>query len=278
MRPRLPCLIIMALPGLAPDVTRAWDPSEAPELRTLFDRAVTEFDEAQQIQADRPDQARRLFRSAAQGFHSIVAAGVVNGHLEFNLGNSYLQSGDVGRAILHYRRAERLIPRDPLLADNLGVARARCLTSIKPTRRSAFLRNVFFWHYQTSLPGRATAALVLYVLFWTLLTVWNVVRVRAITVCAIVVALTALACGGSVAMAHWTDRSTPEGVVLDMDVPVHKGPGTGYQRQFDQPLQPGVEFTLRDRAASGWWRIWLPDGHSGWIEARHADLVFTVGG
>ena len=119
------------------------------DLRTQFEQALTDFDQAQQIHARQPDRARQLFRSAAQRFESIVAAGINNGRLEYNLGNCYLQAGDVGRAVLHYRRAQRLIPGDPLLADNLAEARSRCLTSIKPTRRSALLRSVFFWHYDT---------------------------------------------------------------------------------------------------------------------------------
>ena len=90
------------------------------DLRTEFERASANFEQAQQIQADDPDRARRLFRLAAQRFESIVSAGIVNGRLEYNLANCYLQTGDVGRAILHYRRAQRLIPRDPRLADNLG--------------------------------------------------------------------------------------------------------------------------------------------------------------
>ena len=44
-----------------------------------------------------------------------------------------------------------------------------------------------------------------------------------------------------------------------MDVAAYKGPGTGYQRKFEQPLQPGVEFTLRGRRG-GWWNVELPDG------------------
>ena len=107
-----------------------------PELLNEFEQALRDFDEGQKIQNDRPDRARQLFRASEQRFSSIAAAGVVNGRLEYNIGNCHLQAGDVGRAILHYSRAQRLIPRDPLLADNLAVARSRCLTPIEPTRQS----------------------------------------------------------------------------------------------------------------------------------------------
>ena len=244
------------------------------DLRAEFADALAEFEEAQQVQPDQPDRARRLFRSAAQRFSSIIAAGVVNGRLEFNLANCYLQAGDVGQAILHYRRAQRLIPRDEMLADNLAVARSRCLTSIRPTRRSAFLRSVFFWHYQTPVGGRTQAALVLYIALWALLIVRNFIPRRAIIVSGIVCAFLAGAAACSVSTTHWSDRNAPDGVVTAMDVLVYRGPGPGYQRQFEEPLQPGVEFILRQRRAD-WWRIELADGKSGWIDATQAELVTT---
>ena len=242
------------------------------DLRTQFEQALMDFDQALQIHTEQPDRARQLFRSAAQRFESIVAAGISNGRLEYNLGNCYLQAGDVGRAILHYRRAQRLIPRDPLLADNLAEARSRCLTSIKPTRRSALLRSVFFWHYDTSTAGRCRVGLVLYVAFWVLLVVRNFVANRTVNGCALVCAGLTLVLTGSLAFDEWADRRAPDGVVTAMDVTVYKGPGSGYQRQFEEPLQPGVEFVLREQRG-GWWNVELADGKGGWIEAAAAGRV-----
>ncbi len=242
------------------------------DLDADLSKALAEFDQAQHLQADQPDRARQLFRSAAQRFNSVIASGVVNGKLEYNLANCYLQAGDVGHAILHYRRAARLIPGNEMLADNLSEARSRCLTSIQPTRRSVFIRSLLFWHFQTSLGGRARVALVCYVAVWVLLTVRNFLPRRAITVAAIAGAVIVIAAAASAGVTHWTDRNAPSGVVTAMDVVVYKGPGTSYQRQFEQPLQPGVEFVRRQRRGD-WWKIELADGKPGWIDAAQAELV-----
>ena len=242
------------------------------QLRAEFEQALVQFDDAQDVLGQQPERARQLFRAAAQRFESIIASGVVNGHLEFNLANCYLQSGDVGRAVLHYRRAERLIPRDPMLADNLAVARSRCLTTIPPSRGSALMKFVFAWHYQTSTASRLEAAVILYVAFWGLLIVRNYLRRRFVTVVATVICVMASAGGSSLAVTRWADRNTPEGVVTAMDVTVYKGPGSGYQRQFEQPLQPGMEFT-RTSHRGEWWKIELPDGNFGWIQSTQAELV-----
>lgn len=261
-------LLLLLSPAVMHVPARAQDS----RLRAEFDRAMSDYDEALAIRETDPDRARALYRASAQRLSSLVASGVTNGRLEYNLGNCYLQAGDLGPAILHYRRAQRLAPRDPLLLDNLREARSRRVTNIEPTRRSTVLHSVFFWHFATTQAARLLAGLVAYGAFWTLLTLRVLLRRRWLTVAASVCLVLTLLLGGSVGMDAWRDRNAPAGVVTAMDVVVSKGPGPGYQRQFEQPLQPGVEFTLRERRAD-WWRIELPDGKSGWIEASAADLV-----
>lgn len=248
------------------------DAISPPEALAEFERALQEFDEGQRLLAEQPERARPVFRSAAQRFSSLIAGGFVNGRLEFNLANSYLQAGDVGRAILHYRRGERMIPGDPLLQDNLASARARCLTQIPPARRDAVLRSLFFWHYETSPSTRIRAALFLYVVAFFLLTVRSLISRSAVTWSAAVAGVLALSCGGSVMAEQWSQRNAGPAVVTTMDVVVYKGPGAGYQRQFEQPLQPGVECVIRERRG-GWWRMELPDGKNGWIESSTVELV-----
>jgi len=263
------CTLVVLLASAAlPIPARAQDS----RLRAEFDRAMSDYDEALAIREADPDRARALYRASAQRLSSMVASGVTNGRLEYDLGNCYLQAGDLGLAVLHYRRAQRLAPRDPLLLDNLREARSRCVTHIEPTRRSTVLHGVFFWHFATTQAARLLTGLIAYGVFWALLALRVLLRRRWLTAAASVSLVLTLLLGGSVGMDAWCDRNAPAGVVTAMDVVVSKGPGPGHQRQFEQPLQPGVEFTLRERRA-GWWRIELPDGKSGWIEASAADLV-----
>jgi len=242
------------------------------DVRAELARANADFEDAQRIQTEDPQRARALYRSAAQRFESLISAGIESGPLEYNLGNCYLQAGDLGRAILHYRRAQRYMPNDPLLADNFREARSRRMTAIPPSRSSEFLKSVFFWHEQTTTSARTKAALALYAAFWLLITIRCWFARRWLMVTAVICGLLAAAAGASVAVDDWRDRNAPSGVLIAMDVPVYKGPGSGYQRQFEQPLQPGTEFTLRERRGQ-WWNIELPDGQTGWIESAAVELV-----
>lgn len=245
------------------------------EHRAAFAEALAEFDEGQKLLNVQPDSARKHFQSAAAKFQRIAAAGMVNGRLEFNIGNCFFQAGDLGRAILHYRRAQRLIPRDPWLADNLGLARSRCLTQIPAARGDNVLRSVFFWHYQTSEWVRMLTCGVAYFGVFFFLQGWTVTMRRSFWIPAAACALIALACGASVGAERWSQRTSPPAVVIAMDVPVYKGPGASYQKQFEQPLQPGVECTIREKRGP-WWNIELPDGKSGWVDAVSVESVDTT--
>ena len=59
---------------------------------------------------------------AIAGWESLVAEGQNQPETLFNLGNAYYRNGNLGKAILAYRRAQRLAPRDPDIRANLGFA------------------------------------------------------------------------------------------------------------------------------------------------------------
>src|SRR5689334_22583951 len=68
--------------------------------------------------------AQGRYRDAIAGFESLVSTRGYSAPLLYDLGNAYQREGSVGRAVLNYRRAQLLAPRDPDLAANLSLVRA----------------------------------------------------------------------------------------------------------------------------------------------------------
>jgi tetratricopeptide (TPR) repeat protein len=64
------------------------------------------------------------FEEAIHSYEGILDLGRESGALYYNLGNAYFKNGDLGKAILNYLRARRLIPRDADLKSNLDYARS----------------------------------------------------------------------------------------------------------------------------------------------------------
>jgi tetratricopeptide (TPR) repeat protein len=67
--------------------------------------------------------AQRDYAGAAAAYAQALAAGP-NASAHYNLGNAQFKSGKIGQAILHYRRARFLAPRDADVRANLAFARS----------------------------------------------------------------------------------------------------------------------------------------------------------
>lgn len=66
---------------------------------------------------------RRNYGEAIRAYESILQKGHSSPELHFNLGNAYFRDQQLGRALTHYLRAERLAPRDPDIQANLRFTR-----------------------------------------------------------------------------------------------------------------------------------------------------------
>ncbi len=78
--------------------------------------------------SDAFDQANKLYEEgkyaeAAGGYEKMIQGGNASAALYFNLGNACFKNGQIGRAIVNYRLARRLAPRDPDIRANLQFAR-----------------------------------------------------------------------------------------------------------------------------------------------------------
>ena len=74
---------------------------------------------------------RGEYAEAAQVYEALIDLGYRDAAVYYNLGNAYLESGDLGQAVLNYLRAEELSPRDPDLLANLALARSRTVDQLE---------------------------------------------------------------------------------------------------------------------------------------------------
>lgn len=275
VRRSIKCVVIVAslVPAsalIAHAQDRAPDTSER-QLVLLLSDALASFDRGSMLLQTAPDEALDAFQRARDGFQAVVDAGIDNGRLYCNLGNTHLRLGEIGEAIAEYRRAERLTPNDERLIPNLQFARSLTRDRIEPSGKRTFLRTVFFWHYSWPLRARGIATMIGYELFWLLLAVMVLshrVGLRYVTLALLALWVTL----GVSVVIDLSSRSEPtEGVLVVNDVVVRKGNGESYDPQFDQSLHEGVEFGLLERRG-GWIRIELADGNEGWVREREVEL------
>ena len=105
---------------------------------------------------------RGEFAEAAQQYEALVGLGYNDASVHYNLGNAYLESGDLGRAILNYLRAEELSPRDPDIIANLDLARSRTVDQLQAEGDSLVASVADFGRFWATAREFALAALFLW--------------------------------------------------------------------------------------------------------------------
>ena len=210
------------------------------EKETRFERAFA--DAARAYDEDRlPD--------AIAGWTSLVDEGQALPEVLFNLGNAHYRHGDLGPAILAYRRAQRLAPRDPDIRANLGFAAQSAgiplpaasplpalLLDVSRTEWLAF-GSVGFW-----LLAAALAAWIL----------WPRLRFVSRPLAAICSALLLIALAGL--WTHRDLRQTPECVVMLPD-----------QKALSSPLETSTPLLALPEGSI----VRQLDRRGSWVEVRH---------
>lgn len=234
----------------------------------LFREANTFFHQAGE--ADDPDTARRLYEKALLRYEKLAHT-ITNGKLYYNIGNTYFMLDDIGRAIINYRRAERLIPGDENLGQNLAYVLEKRQDVIPVKQEDKLLQTLFFWHYDLSAQTRAIFFAVTYLAFWLaaglmFLSRLAVPRWLTGSLFGLVLLL------ATSLLTDLFENREKTGAIVVREVIARQGDGRNYQPSFTAPLHAGTEFTLIARRAD-WLQVELGDGRRCWLPARSCELV-----
>jgi len=206
---------------------------------------------------------------ATAAYSELVERGLATAAVHFNLGNAQLRNGQLGPAIASFRRARSLAPRDGDLEANLRYARQSAKDAIVPPSPSPVLSTLFFWHYRLSRSELMVLALVLHLLFWTVVTV-RIYRPLAESLkwLAVLLAVALVVIGGSWLTHTYFDPTVA--VIVPPEVDAYTAPDAGSTVRFK--LHAGAEVRVEDERAD-WIRIGLPDGQQGWVERSWVELT-----
>lgn len=243
------------------------------EIYLAFTQSNDAFAKANQT-ADDPEAAQALYQQAIAGYHKIIKDGDVhNAKLYYNLANSYLLTDDLGRAILNYRRAQRLDSANPDIHKNLNFARSKRADQFTVTTQKKILERLFFWHYDFSMKTRFVVGGICFAIFciWLILKLWLVKWPAVVPVCG-VTGLIAVLLIVSVAIEQHAMATHRSGVIVAGSVVARQGDGENYPQSFTEPLHAGVEFDVIEQRPD-WLHIELPNGQDTWIPAQSSELI-----
>ena len=211
------------------------------------------------------------YEEAATLYQHIRRGGWASGPLYYNLGNAYFKEGDLGRAILNYRRAWNLSPRDPEINKNLQYARENLRDDVSVSSPGIFRRIKLLVVRQFPLGSWLRLSSIVY--FLTVLWILLVMLIRPMkkispAVLKTLLILFALSLLGSI-LAYSYYR-VPRAVILNSEVSIRYGPDEKDAVAFE--LHEGTEVRVI-RRKDGWNQISLPDGKSGWLPSGSLGII-----
>ena len=197
----------------------------------------------------------------------LVDQGIQNSNLHYNLGNAYFKLDQLGLAILNYKRASLIDPRDSDIRTNLDIARAQTIDQIVSNKKNLLLRIARFSKYWFHTDEIAIATLSFWITLVILLMalmhysvskVYKLIRYASIFVSVLII-LGMISLG-----SHWYSDNIPqEAVVIADEVNVLSGPSPQYVTEFT--LHNGTELNILE-TRRGWVRATLPGNElQGWM-------------
>jgi len=107
--------------------------------------------------------SQESFEEAIADYEGALTLGLESGALYYNLANTYFKHGALGKTILNYLRAERLIPEDADLTSNLEYAQSLIKGGKVDHKRNWFKRTFYSLANSFSLDRISLVTSLLYV-------------------------------------------------------------------------------------------------------------------
>ena len=211
--------------------------------------------------------AQKDYAGAALAYQEALQAGP-NAAVHFNLGNALFKSGRIGQAIVHYRRAHYLAPRDPEIVSNLGFARAYRVDKLL-SAQSPLARAIDETLHRLSRREASLLAAVFFTLTGACVAGWIVSRRPGLIVAAALCGATSAY--GLLSQQAWASEvgGRPAVVVVPE---VHALSGPGEDSQEILLLHDGTEVRIRETRGD-YLLVQLPGG-GGWVRKDAVERVY----
>ena len=210
------------------------------------------------------------FMAAVSSYEQLISTGIINGEIFYNLGNSYLKTGETGKAILNYRKAELFIPRDEDLQANLKYAHSLVLDNIECKELISFFEDFCFWYSKLNVYELLSFFLVLNFLFWSLLAIKLFYKGEMLKVLLYLNIFLILIIGPSAGLKIYSHYFNSKGAVTAKEILVRSGSTINSTVLFK--LHDGTEFEWIEENKE-WVKIRLCDGKKGWVQRKVVDCV-----
>ena len=219
------------------------------------------------------DEAIQIYENLTTGNHS-------NSTLYFNLGNAYYRKGDSGRALINYKRALSLNPRDPDIKRNIRMIRTGKIDLINepeslrgPVDSMANLTANFL-----SINETAFISLGLWFLIFAMILVYRMSNYRRLRIWVraslFIFTILFLFVGFSLGSRIISEITSPPAVVTAEEIPLNSQPDEAHKTEYS--LKNGTEVFLIDSQGE-WVKLsTASNAHVGWVPITSIERITNI--
>jgi tetratricopeptide (TPR) repeat protein len=214
----------------------------------------------------------KKYEEAVSLYEALVKIDRVSPEVFYNLGNSYFKLKNIGRAIVNYERALRLVPRDRDVLFNLKLAMSLTVDKIDVPERGFFLRAALFFYDRLNI-NELTAVVSVFYLIAVILLIFSifmpVLRQKIFYIdmgfAGLIIILGILL----VSKIH-NENFVKEGVIISGKADIKSGPGEDYLLQFS--LHEGAKArVVKER--QNWYEVTLSKDLRGWLPKDNVEII-----
>ncbi len=209
---------------------------------------------AKSIAAKNNQEADQKLKEAASQYETILANGFEHGQIYYNLGNTYYRRGELGNAVLNYRKAQRLMPRNADLDANLKLVKNSIEDKELPNEIPVVLRRTFFWFFLLNGRELIVAAVSLYVVFMTLVFFLIILKYGWLRRLMIGFSAGLFIAVVSLGIKIYSEQGVSRGVIITTKCQVRYGPGEEYEPKFE--IHNGAE-CLIEGEKDDWYNVYV---------------------
>ncbi len=190
--------------------------------------------------------------------------------LFYNLANCYFKTDNLGKAVLNYKRAFMIDPRDKLINDNLSFARGFIKFKVNDTRNWYIREGERILSYIT-LDELQVVLLILFLMIVILrLCLLLVKKGKILKRMSLFISIIFLISISALILKISPLFSAPEAVITSAGADVRYGPSTADKVAFR--LSEGIEVIITSEN-NKWYKILLKSGKEGWIKDSSLEEV-----
>ncbi|HEC79294.1 MAG TPA: tetratricopeptide repeat protein [candidate division WOR-3 bacterium] len=210
------------------------------------------------------------YKTAVEKYEE-AALRIRNSDLYYNLGNSYFKAGNIGKAIVNYRRAYFLNPRDGDIKHNLAFVRRYRVDKINIIESPITKFFSALFHFLTITEAQNLAAFSFF-LTAVLVSLFLIMRKKIYGYAAMVTVISFF-----FFLINWQiwrrESISSDAVVVVPEVTAFSGPGDEYKEIL--VIHDGAEVKIRE-IRNNYALVQLPGGIGGWVDLNGFEKIFPL--